>query len=101
MRWLLPRRKEDGATGNDDLPLAHEDAIRLAHKSLRTSKAFITEAVTHHNKALDLLGDVVDALNEAPEADPESEPQADPDPGADKAAQLLRAAALKAKHKPV
>jgi len=70
--------------------------IRLAHKSLRTSKAFITEAVTHHNKALDLLGDVIDALDDAPTADPESDPPADPD--GEKAAQLVRAAALRARH---
>lgn len=98
LRRLLPRRKDDGATGDDDLPLAHEDAIRLAHKSLRTSKAFLTEAVTHHNKALDLLGGVVDALDDTPQADPASVPPSDPDPDAEKAAQLRRAAALKAKH---
>ena len=100
LRRFLPRRKDDGATGDDDLPLAHEAAIRLAHKSLRTSKAFLTEALTHHAKALDLLGDVVDALDDAPTADPKSDPPADPDPDAEKAAQLARAAALKAKHKP-
>ncbi len=94
LRRLLPRRKDDGGTGGEDLPLEHEDAIRLAHKSLRTSKAFLTEAVTHHAKALDLLGDVVDALDDAPESDP----SVDPDPDAEKAAQLARAAALRARH---
>jgi HK97 family phage prohead protease len=97
LRRFLPRRNDDGGTGDDDLPLAHEDAIRLAHKSLRTSKAFLTEAVTHHAKALDLLGDVVDALDDAPESDPPADPA--PDPDAEKALQLRRAAALKAKHK--
>jgi HK97 family phage prohead protease len=98
MRRLLTRRKDDGGAGDDDLPLAHEDAIRLAHKSLRTSKAFLTEAVTHHAKALDLLGDVVDALDGAPATDPESDSSVDPDPDAEKTAQLARAAALRARH---
>lgn len=100
LRRFLPRRKDGGGTGNDDLPLAHEDAIRLAHKSLRTSKAFLTEAVTHHAKALDLLGDVVDALDDAPADAPESGPPAARDPDGEKAAQLARAAVLRAKHKP-
>ena len=91
---LLPRRKEGGEPA-DDLPVAHEDAIRVAHKCLRTSKAFLTEAVSQHSKAIDLLGGVVDALDAA---DPISTtaPDTDPDaPDGDKAAQLLRAAAEK------
>jgi HK97 family phage prohead protease len=91
---LLPRRKEGGEPA-DDLPVAHEDAIRVAHKCLRTSKAFLTEAVSQHSKAIDLLGGVVDALDTA---DPISTtaPDTDPDaPDGDKAAQLLRAAAAK------
>jgi hypothetical protein len=55
--------------------------------------------MTHHAKALSLLDGVVDALD----ADPETDKPADPDPDAvpdpEKAAQLRRAAALKAKHK--
>ena len=93
---LLPRRKEGGEPA-DDLPVAHEDAIRVAHKCLRTSKAFITEAVSQHSKAIDLLGGVVDALDAA---DPISAtaPDTDPDaPDGEKAAQLLRATALKAR----
>ncbi len=91
---LLPRRKEGGEPA-DDLPVAHQDAIRVAHKCLRTSKAFLTEAVSQHSKAIDLLGGVVDALDTA---DPISStaPDTDPDaPDGDKAAQLLRAAAAK------
>jgi len=91
---LLPRRKEGGEPA-DDLPLEHKDAIRVAHKCLRTSKAFLTEAVSQHSKAIDLLGGVVDALDTA---DPISStaPDTDPDaPDGDKAAQLLRAAAAK------
>ncbi len=96
---LLRRRSDGDVPGDDDLPVAHEDAIRLAHKSLRTAKAFLTEGMTHHAKALSLLDGVVDALD----ADPETDKPADPDPDAvpdpEKAAQLRRAAALKAKHK--
>jgi hypothetical protein len=86
--------------GNDDLPLAHEDAIRVAHKCLRTSKAFMAEAANQHTKALSLLDGVVDALDTAPDTDPDAAPPTDPDapPPADKAAQLRRAAALRAKH---
>ncbi len=48
LRRLLPRRKEGGEPA-DDLPVAHEDAIRVAHKCLRTSKAF------HHRGGLAAL----------------------------------------------
>jgi hypothetical protein len=108
LRQLLPRRKDgdpesdssgQAPKGVDDPPVAHEDAIRLAHKCMRTSKAFVTEGMTHHAKALSLLDGVVDALD----ADPISATAPDNDPDADpekKAAQLRRAAALKAKHKP-
>ena len=65
LRRLLARRKDGGDPADDDLPVAHEDAIRLAHKCLRTSKAFITEGMTHHAKALSLLDGVVDALDTA------------------------------------
>jgi hypothetical protein len=96
LRRLLPRRKE-ASDPDDDLPVGHEDAIRVAHKCLRTSKAFITEAVSQHSKAIDLLGGVVDALDAA---DPISStaPNTDPDaPDGEKAAQLARATALKAR----
>ena len=104
IRRLL--RHKDAIDGDPDngVPVAHEDAIRLARKSLRTSKAYMAEGMTHHAKALSLLDGVADALDAAPEADPITDPPAntDPDPVADpeKAAQLARAAALKAKHKP-
>ena len=90
-------RRETGADPADDPTVAHEDAIRLAHKSLRTSKAFITEGMTHHAKALSLLDGVAAALDTDPVTDPPADP--DPDP-ATKAAQLSRAAELRAKHKP-
>jgi len=95
LRRLLGRRKDDGPPDSDDMPVAHEDAIRLAHKSLRTAKAYMAEGMTHHAKALSLLDGVVDALD----ADPITDPPADPDPDAntEKAAQLARATALKAR----
>jgi hypothetical protein len=98
LRRLLGRRKDDGAPGDDDPPVAHEDAIRLAHKSLRTAKAYMAEGMTHHAKALSLLDGVVEALDVDPIS--ATAPDNDPDAGGEKAAQLLRAAALRAKHKP-
>jgi hypothetical protein len=94
LRRLLGRRKDGDAPHNDDLPVAHEDAIRLAHKSMRTAKAYMAEGMTHHAKALSLLDGVVDALDADPLADP------DPDANTEKAAQLARAAELRARHKP-
>jgi HK97 family phage prohead protease len=79
----------------DDLPMEHHDAVRMAHKCLRTSKAFLAEAVTHHSKAVDLLSGVVEALNgdngngDKPDEDPDDKPDEE------KAAQLRRAAELR------
>ena len=98
LRRLLGRRKDDGAPGDDDLPVAHEDAIRLAHKSMRTAKAYMAEGMTHHAKALSLLDGVVDALDADPITDPPAAP--DPDANPEKTAQLARAAELRARHKP-
>jgi len=95
LRRLLGRRKDGDAPDNDDLPVAHEDAIRLAHKSMRTAKAYMAEGMTHHAKALSLLDGVVDALDADPITDPPTDP--DPDANAEKAAQLARATALKAR----
>jgi len=81
--------------------VAHEDAIRLARKSLRTSKAYVAEGMTHHAKALSLLDGVADALDADAGADPITDPPPDTDPDpATKAAQLARAADLAAKAKP-
>ena len=96
LRRLVGRRKDVGDPGDDDPPVAHEDAIRLAHKSLTTAKAFMTEGMTHHSKALSLLDGVMDALDADPASDPPDNPDSDPE----KAAQLRRAAELRAKHKP-
>jgi len=97
LRRLLAERKDGGTDSSDAPPVEHEDAIRLAHKALRTSKAFITEGLTHHAKALSLLDGVVDALD----ADPISATAPAGNTDADeKAAQQRRAAALKAKYHP-
>ena len=98
LRRLLGRRRDGDAPDNDELPVAHEDAIRLAHKSMRTAKAYMAEGMTHHAKALSLLDGVVDALDADPITDPPADP--DPDANAEKAAQLARAAELRARHKP-
>jgi len=101
LRRLFARRRDasDG-DGSDEPPVAHEDAIRLAHKSLRTSKAFLTEGMLHNAKAMDLLDGVVDALN-GDAGNEEGTGNREEDPGVDsKAAQLRRARELRAKHNP-
>ena len=96
----LVGRKDAPDADPGDVPAEHQDAIRLAHKSLRTAKAFVTEGMTHHAKAMSLLDGVVDALDIDPVTDPPANADPDADP-AEKAAQLRRAADLKAKLKPV
>ena len=99
LRRLVGRRKDGvGDPGDDDPPVAHEDAIRLAHKSLSTAKAFMAEGMTHHAKALSLLDGVMDALDVDPASNTPADPA--PDDGGEKAAQLRRAAELRAKHTP-
>jgi HK97 family phage prohead protease len=123
LKKLNPKYKDvdDGSDDSDGPPMAHEDAIRMAHKNLRTSKAFLTDAAEFHTKALDLLKPVVDAMNEEnddtdvgdggqPKADDEGEKdededgdEKDPDTKAAKAAlkkaQIALAAALTKKHR--
>ena len=102
LRRLLTGRK-DAPEGDPegDPPVAHEDAIRLSHKAMRTAKAYMADAIGNHAKALNLLDGVVRALDADPATDLGDDPDADPadKPDAEKAAQLARAAALKAKHK--
>ena len=76
----LAGRLKDGAPGDDDPPVAHEDSIRLAHKSLRTAKAYMAEGMTHHAKALSLLDGVVQALDEGPMTDQPGDTDPDPMP---------------------
>lgn len=52
LRRLLPRRKDDGGAGDDDLPLAHKDAIRLAHKSPRTLAVLHNEVLVEEANRL-------------------------------------------------
>ena len=109
VRRLLAGQKDapDGDPGlarearplDADPPVAHEDAIRLAHKAMRTAKAYMADAMGNHAKALNLLDGVVRALDADPitdqGADPDADPAGKPDP--EKAAQLARAAASKAR----
>jgi len=90
----LAVRADDDPSG-DEPPIAHEDAIRMAHKCLRTAKAFQAEAVGHYSKAMDHLDGVVDALDEDPDADKSEDPDADPDedPDSEKAIRRRRAEA--------
>jgi HK97 family phage prohead protease len=92
----------------DDLPMEHHDAIRLAHKSMKTCKSFLGEAMGHYAKAMDLMGPVVEALNEgASNGDGDDDSgngnggggngDGDKPDDADKAAQLRRAAELRAR----
>jgi HK97 family phage prohead protease len=90
LRRLLRIARADDDPGGDEPPLAHEDAIRMAHKCMRTAKAFQAEAMGHYAKAMDHLDGVVDALDDA---DPESDPPTDPDPDDDTAKRLRRAEA--------
>ena len=106
-RLLAPYRKGEDEPDGDELPLAHHDAVRMAHKCLRTSKAFLAEAVIHHTKAVDLLGGVVEALDDDGTDDEPAEPKEPDDEDVDtdddkpvddpdeKAAHLRRIAALR------
>ncbi|HEY8686003.1 MAG TPA: HK97 family phage prohead protease [Chloroflexota bacterium] len=94
-KQVILRADSDGDNDgdDDDPPLAHEDSIRMAHKCLRTSKAFLTEGMLHHAKAVDLLGDVVDALDVKPDDDGDGgQPNEDDPDDSEKAIRLRRAA---------
>ena len=94
-----PGLAREARLSDDDPPMAHEDAIRLSHKALRTAKAYMADAMGNHAKALNLLDGVVRALDADPitdqGADSDADPAGKPDP--EKAAQLARAAASKAR----
>jgi HK97 family phage prohead protease len=96
-RLLRLRRRADDDPSEDEVPLAHEDAIRMAHKCMRTAKAFQTEAMGHYAKALDHLDGVVDALDDNGDPDDGAPSNTDPDAdaNAEKAARLKRARDLK------
>ena len=105
LRRLLKRiLRKDGAPDDDEPPLAGHDAVLIAHKCLRTAKAFMTEGMAHHAKGMGLLDGVVDSLKEDGSPDPDDKSEGDtgdddgdkPDPD-EKAKQLARAAALRAR----
>jgi hypothetical protein len=104
LRLLTPVRRE---ADPEDLPMEHHDAIRLAHKSMKTCKSFLGEAMGHYAKAMDLMGPVVDAINEGSNGNGDDDSgngddgngngngNGDKPDDADKAAQLRRAAELR------
>jgi HK97 family phage prohead protease len=100
---LLARTKAEGDDADDDLPLEHHDAVRMAHKCMKTAKAFSAEAVKQYAKAMDHLAGVAESLDDPDDVDPDDTKSEDPDadgdddeaPDAEKAAQLRRAAKLK------
>jgi HK97 family phage prohead protease len=94
-KWKIVRAGDTDDTSEDEPPIAHEDAIRLAHKSLRTSKAFLTDAVSFHAKAMSLLDGVVDALDEGEPQD-DGNPEVNPDTDTPEA-QAARAAKAEAR----
>ena len=104
---LMGARTKAEEDPDDNLPLEHHDAVRMAHKCLRTAKAFDAEAVKHYSKALDHLIGVVDSLDDPDDPDagdtkaedenPEKDPDDGTDPNEEKAAQLRRAQKLKAR----
>jgi HK97 family phage prohead protease len=77
-----PEPGDDG----DGPPIEHKDAIRIAHRCLRTAKALIDEGIIHHKKGMDMLDQVKDAID-ADAGDPGGEGNAEVDPG-EKAAHL-------------
>ena len=76
---------------DDDL-LEHKDAIRLAHKCLKTAVAFHREALDHMTRARDVLEPVCDAMDTGDGGQPDID---DPAYQQERAAQLRRAAALR------
>ena len=97
---------DDKKPSDDEAPHAHEDAIRLAHKALKTSKSYLGEAVSFHSKAVDHLGQVVDALDsdsdgkdDDPKAGETDDEDKDEPTDEEKAAQIARAEARRARLK--
>lgn len=98
MKHLRALQKSDADRADAEPPLAHEDAIRMAHKSLRTAKSYQTDAMMHYRKAMDHLDGVMDALDgssDSGDADGDNEPKDKPDeddPEAEKSSRIRRAA---------
>lgn len=97
--------KADDDDNNDgdpnDMPMEHHDALRMAHRCLRAAKAFHTEGMVHHSKAMSLLDDVVNSLDgdseeedkDEEDGDGDKEPDRDPDDSDEKAVRLAKAEA--------
>jgi hypothetical protein len=81
---------------DEDL-LEHKDAIRLAHKCLKSAVAFLREGLEHAKRAADLLGDVCDALPDDHDTGDEGGERPTGDGGDERtfAAQRRRAAELR------
>ena len=77
---------------SDDI-LEHRDAIRLAHKCIKSAVAFHREALDHMTRARDVLEPVCDAIDDSGDG---GQPDID-DPAYqhERAAQLRRAAILR------
>lgn len=82
---IAPRFRAEGDSDDDDgrdkPPVAHEDAIRLAHKSMRTARAYMKDADGFSTKAMDHLNQVVDALNSESDNDDDGNGSGDDDTG--------------------
>jgi HK97 family phage prohead protease len=90
------RRQGSDEPDGDELPMEHHDAIRIAHKSMRTCKSFLTEAMGHYGKAMDLLDGVVESLDSDGSDQPDGNGNGDKPPDdAEKAAQIARARAIR------
>lgn len=89
-----------------DVPIAHEDAIRLAHRCVRSARAFHKEADELQAKAMDHLGGVMDAIRaegdqdeggEGGEGGEDPDNKGEPDDDDETRARAAKAAARRAK----
>jgi HK97 family phage prohead protease len=84
--------REVGDDPEDELPTEHHDAVRMAHKHIKSAHAFGKAETECTRKAIGLLSDVVESLDGSAE-DPDGDPD-DPAEPEERAKQLQRAAAL-------
>jgi hypothetical protein len=90
--------RANGDNGEDDLPPEHTDAIRVAHKHMKSARAYGKAELECHNKALSLIDNVVaslDGSSENPDAG-SGDDDAPTDPE-ERARQLKRAEALRSR----
>ena len=79
----------------DELPLEHHDAVRMAHKHIKTAHVYSKEEGDCIRRAVGLLGDVVESLNGSSDDEPAGDDDK-PDPE-EKARQLKRAHDIRAR----